>query len=184
MNVDLEPLEEQVTVITGASSGIGLVTARMAAERGARVVLAARSDDALQEVTEEINHAGGDATYVVADVSDRDDVRAIAAVAQDEYGGFDTWINVASAFLYGRLEDTPVEDMRELFETNAWGTVYGSLRPLPTCDGAAVPSSTSGASRPTGPSRCRAFTPRRNTPSRGSPTPCGWNWKRRTCPSP
>ena len=127
MNADLKPLEEQVVVVTGATSGIGLATSRMAAERGAKVVLAARSEDALEELAEEITAAGGDATYVVADVSDREDVREIAHTAEETYGGFDTWVNVAGAFLYGRLEDTPVEDMREQFETNVWGLLYGSL---------------------------------------------------------
>ena len=125
--MDLKPLDEQVVVITGASSGIGLTTARMAADRGAKVVLAARSEDALRELAEEIREAGGEAAYVVADVSDRDDVREIAAVAEDEFGGFDTWVNVAGVFLYGRLDETPVEDMREQFETNVWGLLYGSL---------------------------------------------------------
>ncbi|NEU57443.1 SDR family oxidoreductase [Halorussus sp. MSC15.2] len=127
MSVNLKPVEEQVMVITGASSGIGLTTARMAADRGARVVLAARSEDALRELTDEITRSGGEATYVVADVRDRDDVREIARVARETYGGFDTWVNVAGAFLYGKLADTPVEDMREQFETNVWGLLYGSL---------------------------------------------------------
>ena len=126
-NVDLKNLEHQVVVITGASSGIGLATARKAAERGARVVLAARSEDALAALTEEIQDSGGDAAYVVADVTDQDDVRKIARTAEEVYGGFDTWVNVAGAFLYGRLEDTPIEDMREQFETNVWGLLYGSL---------------------------------------------------------
>ncbi|MFC4548952.1 MULTISPECIES: SDR family oxidoreductase [Halorussus] len=127
MSVELEPLEEQVIVITGASSGIGLTTARMAAERGARVVLAARSEDALEELTDEIRREGGQAAYVVADVRDRDDVRKIAETAEAEFGGFDTWVNVAGAFLYGRLDETPIEDMRDQFETNVWGLLYGSL---------------------------------------------------------
>ena len=127
MNGGLKPLEEQVIVITGASSGIGLTTARMAAERGARLVLAARSEDALARLTEEIARDGGEAVYVVADVSDRDDVREIARTAREEFGGFDTWVNNAGVFSYGRLEDTPVEDMRALFETNVWGLIYGSL---------------------------------------------------------
>ena len=126
-DADLKPLEHQVVVLTGATSGIGLATARMAAERGARVVLAARSEDALADLTEEIEAAGGDAAYVVADVSDREDVQDVARTAEEVYGGFDTWVNVAGAFLYGRLEDTPVEDMREQFETNVWGLLYGSL---------------------------------------------------------
>ena len=127
MNAELKPVDQQVIVVTGATSGIGLATARMAAERGAKVVLAARSEDALAELAEEITAAGGDATYVVADVSDREDVREIARTAEETYGGFDTWVNVAGAFLYGRLEDTPIEDMREQFETNVWGLLYGSL---------------------------------------------------------
>lgn len=122
-----KPLEEQVIVITGASSGIGLTTARMAADRGARVVLAARSEDALREATDGIEDEGGDAEYVVADVGDREDVREIARVAEDEYGGFDTWINGAAVSIYGTLEDVPVEEMREQFDTNVWGVMYGSL---------------------------------------------------------
>ena len=127
MNADLKPVEEQTIVITGASSGIGLTTARMAADRGAKVVLAARSEDALRELAEEIRGNGGEAEYVVADVSDRDDVREIARTAEEAFGGFDTWANVAGAFLYGRLQDVPVEDMRKLFDTNVWGLLYGSL---------------------------------------------------------
>ena len=127
MSVRLKPVEEQTIVITGASSGIGLTTARMAADRGARLVLAARSEDALRELTEEIRRDGGEAEYVVADVTDPEAVREIARTAEDAFGGFDTWVNVAGAFIYGRLQDVPVEDMRKLFDTNVWGLLYGSL---------------------------------------------------------
>jgi short-subunit dehydrogenase len=127
VNVNLKPVEDQGIVLTGATSGIGLTTARMAAERGARVVLAARSEDDLRKLTQEIRSDGGDAVYVVADVRDRDDVRDVAEVARETYGGFDTWVNVAGAFIYGRLEDTPIEDMRDQFDTNVWGLLYGSL---------------------------------------------------------
>ncbi|SEW15479.1 SDR family oxidoreductase [Natrinema salifodinae] len=123
----LKAVEDQVIVITGASSGIGLTTARMAADRGASVVLAARSEDALREATEEIKATGGEAEYVVADVSDRDAVREIADVAEETYGGFDTWVNGAAVSIYGKLTDVPVEDMREQFEVNVWGLLYGSL---------------------------------------------------------
>ena len=123
----LKPIQEQTLVITGASSGIGLVTARKAAEHGARLVLAARSEDALHQLADEITEAGGEAVAVVADVAVRDDVRAIAEAAGDAFGGFDTWVNVAGAFLYGRLDEVPIEDMRRLFEVNVWGLVYGSL---------------------------------------------------------
>lgn len=125
--VRLKPLSEQVIVITGASSGIGLTTARMAAKQGTRLVLAARSEGALRQLINEIQGAGGEAVYVVADVSVEEDVRQIALAAQASFGGFDTWINNAGVGMYGRLEDIPVRDMRALFETNFWGIVYGSL---------------------------------------------------------
>jgi short-subunit dehydrogenase len=127
MSPELKRVENQTIVITGASSGIGLTTARMAADRGAQVVLAARSEDALRELTEEIRRDGGEAEYVVADVSDREDVREIARTAEEAFGGFDTWANVAGVFIYGRLRDVPVEDMRRQFDVNVWGLLYGSL---------------------------------------------------------
>ncbi|WP_224269208.1 SDR family oxidoreductase [Haloprofundus salinisoli] len=127
MSRERKRVEDQVIVITGATSGIGLSTARMAAERGARLVLVARSEDALRELTEEIERDGGDAVYVVADVTDRDEVRKAVDVAEETYGGFDTWVNVAGAFIFGKLQEVPVEDMRRLFETNVWGLLYGSL---------------------------------------------------------
>jgi NAD(P)-dependent dehydrogenase (short-subunit alcohol dehydrogenase family) len=91
----LLPLAEQVVVITGASSGIGRVTARMAAARGAAVVLAARDGAALDEVVAGIVADGGRATAVVADVGDPVDVARIAAAALTEHHRFDTWINDA-----------------------------------------------------------------------------------------
>jgi short-subunit dehydrogenase len=128
MKIHLKPLEEQVVVITGASSGIGLATARMAAGRGARLVLSARSADALHQLSEEIARQGGEAAVVVADVSKPEDVEAIARTAQERFGSFDTWVNNAAVGMYGKIEDIPVEDMRRLFDTNFWGLVHGSLR--------------------------------------------------------
>ena len=127
MATKLKKLKDQVIVITGASSGIGLVTARMAAAKGARLVLAARSEDALRQLTEEINQAGGTATYVITDVSKPEDVQRLAREAISKFGGFDTWINNAGVSIYGKLEQVPVEDMRQLFEVNFWGLVNGSL---------------------------------------------------------
>jgi short-subunit dehydrogenase len=127
MKIALKPLAQQVIVLTGASSGIGLVTARKATEQGATLVLAARSEEALRHLTHEIIDAGGRATYVVADVSREDDVRRLAQTAIDTYGGFDTWINNAGVSMYGKLEEQPVADMRALFDTNVWGLVVGSL---------------------------------------------------------
>lgn len=123
----LKKLSDQVIVITGASSGIGLVTARMAARKGARLVLAARSEVALRQLTQEIEAQGGRATYVVADVADPAAARTIAEHARHHFGGFDTWINNAGVSIYGKVEEIPLQDMRQLFEVNFWGLVNGSL---------------------------------------------------------
>jgi short-subunit dehydrogenase len=127
MAVKLKKLRDQVIVITGASSGIGLATARMAAAKGARLVLAARSSNALRDLADEITRRGGAALHVTADVGRQDDVREIVRAAEDRFGGFDTWVNNAAVAIYGRLLEIPVDDMRRLFETNFWGVVYGSL---------------------------------------------------------
>lgn len=114
-------------VITGASSGIGLVTARLAAKRGAKLVLVARAEPALQTLTEELNDAGADAIYVKADVGVEDEVRNVRDQAVKQFGGFDTWVNNAAVSIYGKLTDVSLEDQRRLFDTNYWGVVYGSL---------------------------------------------------------
>jgi len=118
-------LRDQVIVITGASSGIGLTTARAAAERGARVVLTARNQEDLRLATEEINMRGGRATHVVADVALPEEVDRIADVARREFGGFDTWVNNAGISIYGKLTDVPMEDKKRLFDVNFWGVVNG-----------------------------------------------------------
>ncbi len=125
MNIPLLPLHEQVMVITGASSGIGLVTAKQAAGRGASVVLAARNGHDLERAVAGIRRAGGRATHVVADVADRQQVERIADAAIQEFGRIDTWVNNAAVSMYGRIGDLPIEDMRRQMDVNYWGQVYG-----------------------------------------------------------
>ena len=127
MDVELKPLDQQTVVITGASSGIGLATARMAAERGARVVLVSRDKRDLRRAVREIEKRGGEAIYAVADVADPAQVQGVADAAVRTFGGFDTWVNNAGISIYGRLEEVPDEDARRLFDTNYWGMVNGSL---------------------------------------------------------
>jgi short-subunit dehydrogenase len=122
----LKKLSEQTMVITGATSGIGLTTARMAAEKGAKLVLIARNEAALSELVNEIKANAGQAIFCAADVADESALRRAAELAKEEFGGFDTWVNNAGGSVYGRITDVPTEDLRRLFETNVWGVVNGS----------------------------------------------------------
>ncbi|KVG26069.1 SDR family oxidoreductase [Burkholderia diffusa] len=127
MNCMLKPVGEQTIVITGATSGIGLVTARKAARRGAKLVLFARNEDALNTLCEEIRQHGGLAVPVAGDVAVLEDLQRAAAKAADTYGGFDTWVNNAGVSIFGTAAAVPLEDQRRLFDTNYWGVVHGSL---------------------------------------------------------
>jgi short-subunit dehydrogenase len=131
MKTVLKPLSEQVIVITGASSGIGLATARMAASRGARVMLVARDDAALRDAVAGITAAGGTADCYAADIGDPEAVRAAAAHANQRFGRIDTWVNNAGSAIYGKLVDLPDDEHRQLFNTNYFGTVHGCLAAIP-----------------------------------------------------
>ncbi|MCY8979893.1 SDR family oxidoreductase [Bacillus halotolerans] len=122
----LKKVKDQVIVITGATSGIGLVTARMAAEKGAKVVAAARNEDALQELVDEVKKKGHEAIYVKADVGKEEDVNRIAETAISTFGRFDTWVNNAAVSVFGHAMDVTAEDMKRVFDTNFWGPVYGT----------------------------------------------------------
>ncbi|OUJ74619.1 SDR family oxidoreductase [Hymenobacter crusticola] len=127
MATKLKPLNQQTIVITGATSGIGLATAKGAAKKGANVVLAARSGEDLDRIAEEIRSNGGKVAVVVADVGNVEDIERISQTAKTQFGGFDTWVNDAAASIWGRLEEVTHEDSRRMFDTNFWGVVYGSL---------------------------------------------------------
>lgn len=127
MTPTLKPLAEQVILITGASSGIGLVTARLAAKRGARVVLVSRDGDALVQIVREITDAGGHADFAIADVGDLRDVQRAASKAVERFGRIDTWVNDAGVAIYGKLLDTPMAEHEQLLRTNYFGAVHGCL---------------------------------------------------------
>ena len=123
----LKPLTEQSIVITGATSGIGLATARRAARAGACVFLIARGEGDLKALTEELQATGARAAWAVADVADHAALSEAAEKCVRLFGGFDTWVNNAGVSIYGAISVTSLDDQRRLFETNYWGVVNGSL---------------------------------------------------------
>ena len=126
-----KPIENQVVVVMGASSGIGRETALRFAKRGAKVVLAARSEAGLRSLEDEIRGLGGQAKSVVADVSEFEQVETIARVAVEEYGRLDTWVHLAAVGLFAPLDRTRPEEFRRVVEVDLMGQIYGAMAALP-----------------------------------------------------
>lgn len=124
-------IEHKVVVVTGASSGIGLATARMLAGRGARVVLGARRGDALAALAAEIDAAGGHSAYRVTDVTSRSDVDALVALALERFGRLDVLVNVAGIGPISRFDALRIEDWDAMIDVNLRGTLYGIAAALP-----------------------------------------------------
>lgn len=129
--MQLKPIQEQVAVVVGASSGIGREVALRLVERGAKVVVAARSEPGLSSLVGEIASRGGEGVYAVCDVVNFEQVKAVAETAVQRFGRIDTWVNVAAVTMYARFEDTKPEEFRRLMEVNYLGQVHGALAALP-----------------------------------------------------
>jgi NAD(P)-dependent dehydrogenase (short-subunit alcohol dehydrogenase family) len=129
--MQLKPIEEQVVVLMGASSGIGRETALRFSRRGAKVVVSARGEEGLNSLVEEIRDEGGEATYVVADTSEFDHVKAVADRAVEEYGRLDTWVHLAAVGLFATFEQTTPEEFARIIDVNLMGQVYGAMASLP-----------------------------------------------------
>ena len=125
------PLNEQLVVITGASSGIGRETAIQFGKAGASVVLAARNEAALQEVASEIEGSGGKAHVVVTDVAEWDQVERLATAAVERFGRIDTWVNNASVSAFGTIEQLSIEEIERIIQVDVMGTIYGVKAALP-----------------------------------------------------
>lgn len=124
-------MNSKVVVITGATSGIGRAGALEFAARGWHVVLAGRRREALERAAEECRAAGGSAQTVPTDVSREADVRALATAAMTHTGAVDVWINNAGVTLFGSLEESPMEEHRQVLEVNLFGAIYGARAVLP-----------------------------------------------------
>jgi len=128
----LKPIDQQVVVIVGCSSGIGRQTARRFAERGAKLVLSGRDEHALSDVLDDVRSLGAaDAIAVSADVSDPAAMRQVAARAQEAFGRIDSWVQTAAVSIYATAEDTSPEEYRRVIEVNLLGQIHGALAALP-----------------------------------------------------
>jgi NADP-dependent 3-hydroxy acid dehydrogenase YdfG len=124
-----ERLDGTVALVTGASSGIGHATALALAEQGARVAVAARRKDRLEELADRI---GRDQVLVLeADVTDEAQVRAMVDRTVDAFGRLDTLVNNAGVMLLGPIVDAPVEEWRRMVELNVLGLLYCTHAALP-----------------------------------------------------
>lgn len=118
-------------VLTGASSGIGRAAALEFVRKGAKVVLAARSVPALEDVAALCRRGGGEAVAVPTDVTDEEAVRRLAARALEVAGRLDVWVNNAGVTTFDPLFEGPFEHHRRVFETNVYGPIFGARAVLP-----------------------------------------------------
>jgi NADP-dependent 3-hydroxy acid dehydrogenase YdfG len=124
-------VEDKVVIITGASSGIGEATARMLAKNGARVILGARRIDRLEEIAKEIHADGGIAEYQALDVTQRDQLVAIAQLAKEKFGRVDVMINNAGIMPLSTLDQLKVDEWDRMIDVNIKGVLYGIAAVLP-----------------------------------------------------
>lgn len=125
------PIAGQVVVLTGAGSGIGRETALEFARRRAHLVLAARNEQALASLSRQVHRLGGTALVVPTDVSDYQQVDALATAAAQRFGRIDTWVNNAAVSSYGTVEQTDVAEIRRVIEVNLLGEIHGMKAALP-----------------------------------------------------
>jgi len=124
-------IEGKVVVITGASSGIGRATATLLAGRGALVVLGARRESTLAQVSGEIAAAGGTAVHKVTDVRRRDDLEALVSLGVARCGRVDVLVNSAGIGPISCFDALRVEDWDAMIDVNLRGTLYGIAAALP-----------------------------------------------------
>ncbi|MCP9206068.1 SDR family oxidoreductase [Streptomyces sp. NEAU-Y11] len=124
-------IDGKVVAITGASSGIGEATALLLAERGARLVLGARRTERLTELVARIEGAGGTAVALRTDVTRRDDVRALVALAGERYGRLDVLVGNAGVGTISPLDDLRVDEWDTMVDVNIKGVLHGIGAALP-----------------------------------------------------
>ena len=127
----MSEIKNKVVIITGASSGLGEATARRLAEGGAKLMLAARREDRLKELVDEIGKAGGVAKYQVVDVTDREQVKALAEATHKAYGKIDVLVNNAGLMPLSPLAALKIDEWDQMVDVNIKGVLYGVAAVLP-----------------------------------------------------
>lgn len=124
-------IQNKVVLITGASSGIGEATARVLAQRGAKVMLGARRTDRLEKIAAEIRAAGGQAQFARLDVAKLDDMRAFVDQAVKAFGRIDVIVNNAGLMPLSPLEAQKVDEWNQMIDVNIRGVLHGISAGLP-----------------------------------------------------
>ena len=127
----MRPLREKVFAITGASRGIGAATARLLAREGCRLALGGRDTAALDEVVRGVSEAGGEASAVECDVRRYEDCERLVSEAVDRFGGLNGFVANAGLGAYGELLDLSLEQIDDMLDSNARGTIYSVRAALP-----------------------------------------------------
>lgn len=123
-------LTDKIAVVTGAGSGIGEAIATLLHEEGAKVVLAGRNKDKLQNVA---NQLAQDSVKVVpTDVTNKEEVDELMKIAQQTFGGLDIVINSAGQMLSSKITDYQVDEWDSMIDVNIKGTLYTAQAALPT----------------------------------------------------
>jgi len=125
------PLSGTVTLVTGASSGIGAATATLLAGQGAAVAIAARRVDRLELLAEQIRAGGGTALVIEADITDERQATSAVQRTVDELGRLDTLVNNAGVMLLGPAVGAPVSEWQRMVELNVLGLLYCSHAAMP-----------------------------------------------------
>src|SRR4051812_3793077 len=124
-------MSDRVAVVTGASSGIGEATARALAREGYAVALAARREERINELAEEIPGGGGKALAVPTDVSDQASAAALIKTTKDELGSIDVLVNNAGVMLLGPILGADLEHWQRMVNVNVLGLMYCTHAALP-----------------------------------------------------
>ena len=120
----MKSLKDKVVIITGASSGIGEAIAREFAYNGSRVVLAARSEEKLSDISEELKHYNENILYVKTDVSIESECKNLIDKTIEKFGTVDILVNNAGISMRALFPDVDLKVLHRLMDVNFWGTVY------------------------------------------------------------